>query len=314
MGNWRHISKILLLGILMLVSVGIYAQEAKLVRAQQLYGAKNYDLAAKAIDSVVVNPQTSKDFTSWTTRAYIYYYIYVRTDKAKLDSKLRDTVLISIRKSITLNPDSDYISNNKKLLTILAAQYFNIAKNLLQDSINYDRSLIAYNRYKELLKLTDANANVNAKDSEYNMAVGSVYSGVFGKDSSNTKALNIAKLAYLKVLEIQPESPSGNLNLGLLYYNQAANLSKAMDYGAPFEQLDYIQDNMVKFAKQGEQFIYKVYKNDNKNVKACTALFYIYRMLLDIPKSEEFKKKAEDLGEKFTDESEDKNNQKGQGK
>src|SRR5690606_41288956 len=59
--------------------------------------------------------------------------LYIRTDKQKLESSLRDTVLISVRKSITLNPDSDYIANNKNLLVNLAAHYFNIAKTLLQD-------------------------------------------------------------------------------------------------------------------------------------------------------------------------------------
>jgi tetratricopeptide (TPR) repeat protein len=305
MGNRRHIFKNLLLGILMLLSAGIFAQEEKLSRAQQLYRAQKYEQASHAVDSAIVHPQTSKDFVSWTTRAYIYYYMYIRTDKAKLESSLRDTVLISIRKSITLNPDSDYVNNNKKLLVNLAAHYFNIAKNLLQDSLNSDRSLVAYNRYKELSRLTDASSNADSKDVEYYLAVGSVYSELFNKDNNNTKAQGTAKVALLKVLEVQPDNPGANMNLGLLYFNQAVNLIKSMDEPASFEELDVIQDNVVKLAKQAEQFILRVYKNDPKNKKACVALFYIYRMLYDFPKSDEFKKKAEDLGEKFTDSTDD---------
>ena len=301
MGNWRHKFKNLLLGIVMLLSAGLFAQEEKLSRAQQLYRAQKYEQAAHAIDSAVVHPQTAKDFVGWTTRAYIYYYMYIRTDKAKLQSDLRDTVLISIRKSITLNPDSDYVNNNKKLLVNLAAHYFNIAKALLQDSLNSERSLVAYNKYKELTRLTDANTNADSKDIEYYLAVGSVYSEIFNKDNRNTKAQGTAKVALLKVLELQPDNPGGNMNLGLLYFNQAVNLVHSMDESATFEELDIIQENVVKLAKQAEQFIFKVYKNDPKNKKACTALFYIYRMLYDMPKSEEFKKKAEDLGEKFSD-------------
>jgi hypothetical protein len=153
------------------------------------------------------------------------------------------------------------------------------------------------------MALTDASANVNAKDVEYYLALGSVFADIFNKDNNNTKAQNTAKVALLKVLEIQPDNPAANMNLGLLYYNQAANLSKKLDYGAPFEEIDFVQDNMVKLAKQAEQFIYKVWVNDNKNKKAATALFYIYRMLNEIPKSDDFRKKAEDLGEKFTDDS-----------
>jgi hypothetical protein len=307
MGNWRHIIKNTLPGLLMLVGAGMYGQEDRLDRAGQLYRAREYSRAAKVIDSAVVDPQTSSDFVTWTTRAFIYYYIYLPTDKAKLNSPLRDTVLISIRKSITLNPDSDYVANNKRLLLNLAAHYFNISKNLLQDSLNYDRSLVAYTRYKELLHLNDASANVNAKDVEYFMAVGSVFSDIFNKDNKNKTAENIAKVALLKVLELQPDNPSANMNLGLLYYNQAANLSRDIDYLIDLEQLDVVQDNMVKLAKQGEQFILKVWMNDNKNKKAAAALYYIYRILNENAKSEDFKKKAIELGYDFSDKAEEEN-------
>jgi len=312
MGNRRHIFKKLLLSILMFLSVALLAQEPTLSRAQQLYRAQKYDQAAKTIDSAVVHPQTTKDYITWTTRAFIYYYIYIKTDKSKLESSLRDTVLISIRKSITLNPDSDYVSNNKKLLVNLAAHYFNIAKTLLQDSINAERSLVAYKNFKELSRLTDASVDIRAKDIEYNLAVGSVYSDIFNKDNSNTNAQTVAKVALLNVLELQPDNPAANMNLGLLYYNQAVNIIKEMDELEDWDRIDAIQESVVKLAKQSEQFILKVYEKDPSNRKANTALYYIYRMLYDFKKSDEFKKRAEDLGEKFEDKpaEEKKDNQK----
>lgn len=185
----------------------------------------------------------------------------------------------------------------------LAAHYFNISKTLLQDSFNYDRSFIAYGKYKEMLKLTGSKNNVNAKDIEYYMAAGSVFSDIFNKDNKNTKAQSVAKMALLKVLEVQPDNPSANMNLGLLYYNQAANLSKELEYGVDLNELDIIQDNMVKLAKQAEQFILRVWTNDNKNKKAAAALFYIYRILNELQKSEDFRKKAVELGYDFSDNS-----------
>lgn len=295
----RHIFKILLPGILVFLGTGLFGQEPTLNRAQQLFRAQKYEQAALAVDSAIVHPQTTKDFISWTTRAYVYYYIYVKTDKTKLNSPLRDTVLISIRKSIALNPDSDYVANNKKILTNLAAHYFNIAKYLLQDSMDAERSLIAYNRYKELSKLADNTTNPNAKDVEYYLAVGSVFSDMYNKDNTNIKAQQTAKVALMKVLDASPENTNANMNMGLLYFNQAVNIVKEMDGEIPIEKIDELQENVVKLARQSEQFILRVYMNDAKNRKACTALYYIYRMLYQLPKSDEFKKKAEDLGEKF---------------
>ncbi len=295
----RHIFKKLLQGILMFLGFGLYSQEATLNRAQQLFRAQKYEQAVLAVDSAVANPQTTRDFVSWTTRAFSYYYIYVKTDKAKLDSRLRDTVLISIRKSIALNPDSDYVANNKKILVNLAAHYFNLSRSLLQDSTNYDRSLKAYNRYKELTRLQDANLNTDGRDVEYYLAVGSVYSEVFNADNSNLKAQQITKAALTKVLDVDPENAGANMNMGLLSFNQAVNIVKELDGEIPIEKIDEVQTNVEKLARQAEIFIYRVYKNDNNNRKACTALCYIYRMLYQIPKSDEFKKKAEILGEKF---------------
>jgi hypothetical protein len=140
------------------------------------------------------------------------------------------------------------------------------------------------------------------KDIEYYLAIGSQFSGYFIKDNSDTKSQNIAKLALLKVLELQPDNKIANVNMGLMYYTQAVYLSKSLDFGADFSQIDIVQDNMVKLAKQAEQYIILSYQKDNTYTKALEALYYIYRMLNEPAKSEDFKKKAEALGVKFVDE------------
>jgi hypothetical protein len=309
MCNLRYISKNLLLGILMLVSACIYSQEDKLSRAQQLLRSKapgSIDAAMLAIDSVIVNPQTKNDFISWTTRAFIYFEKYKTTDKFKLNSRLRDSIASSVKRSNQLQPDSSFITQNNKLMMSLGAHCNNISKLLLEDSLNAERSAVAYNKYKELYKLGDPNTNFAAKDIQYYLAVGSQFSALFIKDNNDTKSQETAKVALLRVLELQPDNSAANINMGLMYYNQAANLSKSLDYGADFSQIDIVQENMVKLAKQAEQFIYKVYSMDNKNVKAVEALHYIFRMLNETAKSDDFKKKAEDLGIKFTDQTNEK--------
>lgn len=306
MCNLRHIFKNLLLGILMLVSAAIYAQEDKLSRASQLHRAKNTAQAMLAIDSVVLHPQTKNDFVAWTTRAFIYFDAYKGSDKFKLYSPLRDTIVSSLKVSNRLQPDSSFIVQNNKLMINLSKNYFNLSRALLQDSVNDERSLIAYQKYKELAKLAEPNADFTADDVKYFLAVGSQYSAVFIKDNNDTRSQNVAKVALLKVLEIQPDNPTANINMGLMYYNQAVNLSKSLDYGADFSQIDMVQENMVKLAKQAEQFIHKVYYNDTKNVKAIEALYYIYRMLNETAKSDDFKKKGEELGVKIVDQPSEK--------
>jgi hypothetical protein len=83
--------------------------------------------------------------------------------------------------------------------------------------------------------------------------------------------------------------------------NSAADLAKkkGLDYGADFSQIDVVQENIIKLARQAEQFIIKVYKVDNENVKAVEALHSIYKMLNDKAKEEEFKKKCKELNIKI---------------
>ncbi|MBL7920097.1 MAG: hypothetical protein JNJ40_07260 [Bacteroidia bacterium] len=299
MSKWRNIIKIFTYSMLMLCMVNGFAQNDKLNRAQQLLQEKNVDQAMLAIDSVILHSETKGDFVSWTTRAYIYFEIYKRTDKQKLNSALRDTIIFSLKRSNTLKPDETFATNNKKLLSNLSAGYFNLSKTLLMDSINYKRSVIAYNRFKENFIIAEPGTNFTARDVEYYLAVGSLYSDIFNKNNKNTEAQETAKIALLKVLDMQPENPSANINLGIMYYNQAVNLGKELDYGASFNQIDIVQENIIKLAKQAEQFIIKVYKVDNKNVKAVEALHSIYKMLNEKAKEEDFKKKCKELNIKL---------------
>ncbi len=299
MSKWRNIIKTLKYSILMLCVVNGFAQTDRLNRAQQLLQSKNADLAKLAIDSVIVNPETKGDYISWTTRAYIYFEIYKRSDKLKLNSPIRDTIVSSLKISNSLTPDETFATNNKKLLSNISAGYFNLSKVLLMDSVNYKNSLVAYNKFKENFILAEPGTNFSSRDIEYYLAAGSLYSDIFNNDNKNTASQEIAKITLLKVLDIQPENPSANINLGIMYYNQAVNLGKGLDYGADFSQIDVVQENIIKLAKQAEQFIIKVYKVDNENVKAVEALHSIYKMLNDKAKEEEFKKKCNELNIKI---------------
>lgn len=292
----RNIFRFLLMSILMLSGMGLLAQVDKLDRARQLLQAKDADNAILAIDSVVVHPDTKNDYVAWTTRAFIYFEKYKRSERLKLYSPLRDTVVSSIKRSMKLKPDEDYTTNNRKLITTIASGYYNLAKTLLQDSLDDVRSLRAYNKFRETYVLGEPGANMVAKDIEYYLAVGSIFSDIFINDNSNEKAKNTAKVALLKVLELQPDNAAAKINMGLMHYNQAVNITKSIPPDVEIYELEIIQENIVKLAKQAEQYILPVYKADPKNAKAVHALYYIYRLLLEPKKMDEFKVKCKELG------------------
>lgn len=283
----------------MLWGIKGFAQMNKLQQAIDYYQAKNFDAARLLIDSVVKHPETAKEPLSWSTRAFSYYELYKRKERYALRSPLRDTIVSSIKKSNSLSPESDVLSNNKKLIYNLVANYYNMCTQLLQDSLKHSRSLEAYNKSKELAVMLKPDTNFTKSDVEYYNTTGAIYSDIFNKDNSNMEAQDIAKSALLKVLELDQNNVKANYNLSIMYYNQGANLVKSMDYGADISQLDIIQENITKLAKQSQQLMDRVHKKEPKNEKAVEALYFIYRMLNDAPKTEEFKKKCNDLNIKL---------------
>lgn len=285
----------------MLVSLFGSAQKAKVYRAQSLLNEKKANEARLCIDSAITDAEARKMPEAFTIRAFAYYEIYKTTDKLKLNSTLRDTIINSIRISNSLNPDEDFKSNNNKLMVSLAGHYYNIAKTLLQDSINYESSVIAFNNFKDIMKGADPNFNVVEKDKEYYLAVGSIYSQRFNENNKDTKANEIAKIALLKVLEIQPDDPSANMNLGLMYLNTSATMVQNMDDIVELKELDVIIDNYIKLAKQAEQFILKVYEKNNKNPKSVEALYYVYKILNENAKIDEFRNKCKELNIPISD-------------
>jgi len=283
---------------LMVVGGRLGAQMESLARAQSLLNTRQpdkIDQAVLAIDSVTKHKDTKGDFVSWTTRAFVYYEVYKRADKFRLNSPLRDTIISSIRRSNQLNPDSTYKTYNQKLLVTLAQGYYNLNIRLLQDSGNAEKSLIAYNRYKTMYKEIFPKTDFRAKDIEYYLAVSTVYNDKYAKDSSE-KTIQVSKKAYEKVLEIDPNNRSANLGIGLLNYNEATVLIRKLEYEVELDQIEVVQDNVVKLAKESEQYILKVYNTNKKDAKAVEALYYVYRMLMDKVKFEDFKKKCSELG------------------
>lgn len=282
--------------VFFMITVTAHAQENKIYRAQALLNSGKTDEAKLCIDSVVVHPETVKMPEAWTLRAYVYFDYHKRTEKGKLNSAIRDTIVSSVLKSNALNPDAQIQTSNNKLLNNLAVNYFNLARTLLQDSLNYERSSKAFDNFKILMKASDPAFDLTPKIIEYYQTVGYLYSEMFNKDNSNAKAMEIAKVALLKVLEIQPEDPNANMNMGLMYLNNGVNLIQSIDDVADFKELEVIQDNLIKLAKQSERFLIKVYEKDKNNKKVVEALYYNYRLLNDPVKKLEFLEKCNALG------------------
>ncbi|MCX8081464.1 MAG: hypothetical protein N3F09_09535 [Bacteroidia bacterium] len=279
----------------------LWAQTEKLFRAHKLYLEKKFEWAKSAIDSAALHNETSNLSETHTVRAFIYYELYKKTEKNLIESKLRDTIVKSIMRSESLNPDSVNHNNNIKLLNNIAINYFNMANNVFQEQKNDELSEKLYIKFKELMKSVNPQFNSKEKDIEFYNALGSHYASEFNSqiaesNTINKKAGEKGKIYLTKVLEIDPDNDQANLNLGLMYYSEAVQMIKSLDAATDLLQLDIVQENTSKLARKAENFVLKVYNKNNSNKLAVEALYYIYRALCEKEKYMEFDKKCAQLG------------------
>jgi len=278
---------------MLLTSGSVLAQISAFNRAQKLYGEKNAEAAKPIIDSAILNSETGKMYEVHTLKAYIYFEIYKKTDKEKLNSPTRDSVLNAVKVSNSLKPDTTYKTNNAKLINAIIAHYRNMSvKALNESSLNYTLSVSAHEKFKELSKNNVPNFNATNADIEFYNTVGGLYGELSNKTSKLEKEREIAKTALLKVLDLDPKNEAATFNLGILYYNLSGNIVKEMADDLNIGNIDAVQDNSKKLAKQAEQLLLKI-ANSTKYKKTVTeALYYTYRNLLDAAKLEEYRKKC----------------------
>jgi tetratricopeptide (TPR) repeat protein len=285
--------------LLVCVCHNFYAQTDLLFEAQKLCNEKKFDQAIPLIEKVILHPETKNDPASWHIRSYAYIQAYKQTgavNTAKIN--LLNTAISSAIKSKELDTDKGYLENNNAFIKNGANTYYKISTILLQDSLDNVKSEEYYNKYKESTKLFDPTFDFKQQDIKYYNTTGSIFEDRYMRNNFNQKYGDVAKTALLKVLDIDSQNISANINLGILYYNQGATLMRMMDYDVDLAQLDVIQENAKKLFKQSLPFMIKVYQLDPKAEKALESLQGIYSALLDDEKANEFKQKKEALNKK----------------
>lgn len=296
MKSARKIICLVVLGLLLGFSTTAFGQLDKLERADGLYRAKNFESARTAIDSALMDKEVKLNPQAWQLKSAIYYELNKKYEQFKLNSAYRDSSIkaVFISNSIMSTSPKQYsveLEYNNKVIKNHAAIYHKICKKYLEDSLNYEKSNAAYKKFKELFVKVDSTFDFKAKDIEYYSAVGSKFADKYKEDNTKTQYGEIAKIALMKVLDLDPKNVSATFNLGIVYYNQGVNLINQMSIDTPLDQLEVIQDNSSKLFKQSLPFMDKVYQLDPKNTKALEGLRQIYQALNDNEKSLEFNKK-----------------------
>lgn len=286
----------IILTFLLLVAVWSNAQQSKVNAAYTFLQQGQLDSAKATIDAAVVHPETSNDGQAWYLRGFVYKSIYNQKEKADRQSISRIEALNSFKKSLSVDTSQENVQENIKNIKYLATTLYNDAGASL-DAVDYKIAIDNFNKFLQYYALVDNSPeNLKQKNIDFNLAIASVYSKIFESDrKGKIEFLNLAKGAFNKVLELDPNNISANYNMGILYYNQAVNLINQSDYDLDIVALSDIQDNSIKLFKESLPFMEKAYSLDPKRKETLLGLSGIYFSLNEFDKSNMFKQKLEEI-------------------
>ena len=292
-----NLKRTLCLSILLVVAVLARAQQSKVNAAYTFLQNGNLDSARIVINEAVADAQTANDGQAWYLRGFIYKSIYNKNEKSNKQSVSRIEALSSFKKSLSLDTTQENKQENIKNIKYLATTLYNDAAAAL-DTIDYNIAIDNFGKFKEYYLLVDSSpANLKQKDIEFSLAIASQYTKIFESDrKTKLEFLKLAKEAYNKVLESDPNNIAANYNMGILYYNQAVNLINQSDYDLDIVALNDIQDNSINLFKESLPFMEKAYELDPKRRETLLGLSGIYFSLNEFEKSNLYKQKLEEIG------------------
>ncbi|MEO8761193.1 MAG: hypothetical protein ABI388_07735 [Bacteroidia bacterium] len=291
----KRVKNIALFCLLFMATGNIFAQFSKVEKAMSLYSDKKLDSALLVINQAVKNSETVKDYQAWMMRGFIYKELYKVNETKNVTSPYRDSASVSLIQSLELDAQNQnpQKTNTTQSLKYLASTYHNdINKNL--DTVYYKQAIINSDKHKAIMKLIDPAFNENKYNYDVFSTVGSMFERWYELTTSKS-LLDLAKTYLLKAYAINNNTDFINKNLGVLYYNQAVDIIKKMDYDVPLDQLPIYQDNSVKLGKQALPYLLKASQINPADKAVVEGLAGIYYLLNETDKYNEYKKRFDEM-------------------
>lgn len=281
--------KIYILNLFILWSLISYAQQERVANAISLVQTGEIDKAKSAIDSAIADPASLRDAEAWYVKGFVYKELYKKYEAPKKGLNFRTEAVQAFKKSLSIDTSAQNQIENKKNLKSIANTFFNDAATSL-DTINHAGALKFYNLFKETMLIADPAYRFVKKDIEFKLALASLYTKIYERDrKKNESFFSAIKQLYSEILAVDPNNVSANYNMGILFYNQAVNIIKEMDYDVDIFELGNTQDHTVVLFKESLPYMEKAYQLDPKRKETLIGLSGIYFSLNEEEKSKAFK-------------------------
>jgi len=212
-----------LIGLLSIVSLGVFAQKTNIQNTWNALQSKEYDKAKKAIDLAAENEETKNNTKMWYYRGKTYIAICDDKDKYKnLDPDAAEKAFISFLNCLKTDKDNIYKEEVTPLLVASSMRLYNSAIRA-KEAKDYDKAFRCFNDLFDAFpfdkdkSLQRSNITVESLDHD-------LY-GVARVSGDKTKA----KEYLQKLIDIKYKDPLIYLDMSRLYLEQKDTV-KALSY------------------------------------------------------------------------------------
>jgi tetratricopeptide (TPR) repeat protein len=285
MNTLRHI--ILLLTTALLVQVS-YAQSEDMVEANRKYQAGDLAGARILLDAVVKKQENAKSPEAWVLRGFVYKDLFKAELPGTNADLLRDEALSSLFTSTVVDTAREYVQSSTQAYEFLCKTLFNDAARALND-MDDGRAIALYAKYKQCVLRLNPEADLKARDIEFNNALGTVYTKNFNRDRENMVWFDKAVELYRRVLETDSNNYGANYNLATLYYNRGVYNIQHINAGTEIPDIQAIQDASKEFFTAALPYMKKAHTMNPKRKETLLGLEGIHYSLQDVQESEHYR-------------------------
>jgi hypothetical protein len=283
-----------------MVPIGLRAQLDPVSLALRAYQNKDLPKARELIEIAVGDDNFNGMTKTWYFRGYIYKDLYKESKDSKDlkgASAFRETAIESYMEAIELEPQGELVGDCHNSLNFLSATLYNDAAFAL-DSNNFETAQSLFDRYKEIIAITNPNMDLVKRTIEFDLYKASKYSYLFDnpRPGDSYEALGQKVIdTYQEVLNLDSNNISANYNLAIHYYNQGVNIIERLDYEQDFETLFTIQAQVMDLFGAALPYMKKAYKLNPYRKETLVGLSGIYYGLNDIETSEKYQEELKKL-------------------
>ena len=270
------------------------AQPAALVEANRLYQGGDLVGARKLLDDAVTGPELARSPEAWVLRGFVYKDLYKTMGNGPEADGLRDEALASLFTSTVVDTAKEYSQSSLQAYDYLCKTTYNDAARALNE-MNEDRALSLYAKYKESVLRLDPQHKFNARDIEFDNALGTVYTKRFNQDREDTIWFAKAVALYKHVLALDSNNYGANYNLATLYYNRGVYNIQRISANTDLPTIGQVQEVSKFFFMKALPYMSKAHEMNPKRRETLLGLEGIHYSLQDIDKSEEYRHKYEAL-------------------